>query len=206
MTDEKKESRKWVYASLNDQEHEALLHIATENGWHASAAVAEAVRTLIEYHAKNAKNPHSVIVVQAATQENKAKENQLLQLKNLGAAYMANPTEEGADKLQLLCDMVGVSMEKLLGGISDSPHLREVLKDGQTVSKAEAWLLENMEMDKEYAQQDIQKKAAEAGIKYHMLKEAKLKINARRQDFQIESVRKEKNWAWQIRKRNPLQN
>lgn len=195
MADDKKE--KWLHTPVDDTLYSAMCEVANKLGMKESLVQKMAFEEFVVSFVESGKNASAMVMVEAARIKHKNRENQIDTLRRMVSSYLEDPDEDRADYLQKLCEASEVSMEKLIANLDKAPQLREVLKTGQSLSKAEAWLLENLELDKVYAQTAVINMGAKAGFKEHTLKNARKTLKANT-NMEVISFHEGKPWFWKL--------
>lgn len=189
------ENRKWLSGQVDDQTHNAAMCVSSETGKHITALVEEGIHLMISHYAQTSKS--SAVRIHAAHTDDKSRQNQIGQLKQLIISYQGDPNEDMLDRIKDLCDLAGVSMERLVEDLNKMPHLAEVLKGNDSISKAELWLVENLLPDKPTAVKTIQDKATKVGFKWHVIKDARDRLKANT-GTEILSMKQGKMWFWNL--------
>lgn len=185
--------RMWVGGQLDEVIHTSLLRVATKMGRHPSNVVELAVETyIVNYVRERVDKGEEIddkILVTALAIENRERENQISQLKQIAYSHMRTPTEEGAERLESACNAAGIPVEILMEEINDNEHIRELIAENGSMTNAELWLMEHMEPGKRYPMRDIVKLGEQSGFKEWALKTAKINIG-------VESKRESQMWVW----------
>jgi len=191
--------RMWVGGQIDEPTHTALLKMCTLEGKHPTAMVELAIEECIVNFArerlKEGKEIDDKILVTMLSLENRARENQVAQLKQLAYSHLRWSSEESAERLSSACEASGIAVEDLMEEINSNPHVKElVIENGQSLSSAELFLMENMSPGKLYPMKELISMGERSGFKEWTLKAAKGKLG-------IESRRESKMWVWVIPKR-----
>ena len=108
--------RMWVGGQIDEAIHTALMRACTMLGKHPANAVEQAVEEFIVNFARQKLNEgkeiDDKILVTVMTLENRERENQIAQLKQLAYSHLRWPTEESAERLNSACEVSGIAMEK----------------------------------------------------------------------------------------------
>jgi len=187
-----KESTKFVYAELADEDFRMLNRWATSIGKRTSNVVSDAVREYLKTRAINEKGtqtdgtvPLDLILLHrhylmSRDQDHKAR------LMEMAFTYQEYPTEDNADMLALSCEDCGFTKEEVLEWINDDQLVPFSGDTGTVTGKAMTWLQRHMELGEEYRCTDI---SEESGFSDSALRSAKTKLG-------IRSVRRSAGWVW----------
>lgn len=190
-----KDIRRWTWTKLQDSAYDALLRASTELGKHPSDVLAEAFDAWCIEFAKKSKNK-SVTFHNAHTKD-RERQTQLSIVKQLIVSYQKHPTDEAFDEITNLCDLIGETMDSLSDELKETPHISEILKSSDKVSKAEMWILEFMKPDKPVASNVIKEKADKAGFADYIIDRAKERLN-RSGSVDITAFRQGSMWFWRM--------
>lgn len=191
-----KDTRRWTWTKLTESAHDALLQVSTEFGRHPSESVADAVDFWLIEMAKKSKS--RALIFHAAHTKDRERQTQLSIVKQLIVSYQKNPSDEGFDEISSLCNILGESLDKLIEDLNESPHISEVLKSTDMVSKAEMWLLETMQPDKPIASKAIKEMAAKQGFGGHIIDRAKDRLNTTGK-VSIMPFKQGSAWFWRMK-------
>ena len=195
MGNKKEENRKWIMAQIEETAHTSLLRLASEKGVHVAELTEEIITTHLVNAGKHSKSKTAQIY--AAVLEDRERQSRVLMIKQLILSYQAAPSEELLDQIKSMCDVAGLSMEKMVDDLNEMPHMAEVVKGNDSISKAEMWLIENMKPDKPIAARSIEEMGLKAGFKKHTLNDARQRINQSGK-VQITSTKQGAQWFWAL--------
>lgn len=185
--------RTWVGAQLDEPVFNALWKVATAQGRHPAQVAEEGIEHYLVWwtnqQLEEGNKVDDKLLVTKLALEDRARQNQLTQLKTLAYSHLQFPTEETAERLEAACNASGISVETLMEEISENQYIAELVSENGSLSNAEMWLLENMSPGTKYPMRNIVDKGESAGFKEHTLKAAKAKLG-------IESRREAKSWVW----------
>lgn len=195
MGNKKEENRKWVMSQIEETAHTSLLKLASEKGVHIADLLEEVITNYLVNAGKLSKSKTAQIY--AAVLEDRERTSRVLMIKQLILSHQAAPSEELMDQIKALCDVAGLSLENLVDALEEMPHLAEVVKGNDSISKAEMWLLENIQPGKPMAARAIEELASKAGFKKHTLNDARARINASGK-VHISSTKQGVQWFWSL--------
>lgn len=196
MANRETDTRKTIMSNqIEESAHSALISIVNKTGKPIAFVIAEMLDWWIVECAKT--NRDRNVQAHAAHIKTRERQTQRTILKQVAVAYQSEPTEEALDEFKDLCDALGVSMEKVIEEMNELPHIAEVLKGTESISKAEMWILENMKPDKPIASKKIEEMGYKAGYKKHILRDAKDRLNAVG-NIQIRSMKQGTMWFWSL--------
>jgi len=191
--------RMWVGGQIDETIYTALWKVSTELGKHPSVVIEMSIEEFIvnftNKKLNEGKDVDDKLLVTTLALEDRARTNQITQLKTLAYSHLKFPTEESAERLEAACNASGISIETLLEEINENQHIKELVSENGSLSNSEMWLLENMSPGRKYPMRVIVEKGRDAGFKEHTLKAAKAKLG-------IESKRESHSWVW-ILPKNP---
>lgn len=189
------DNRRWTWVKLPEAAHDALMRSSTELGRHPSDILEETFNDWLINFSKKSKSKS--VLFYAAHLRDKENQNHIAIVKQLIVSYQKHPTDEAFDEITMLCDLIGETMENLAEELKESPHLSEILKSSDKVSKAELWILEVMKPDKPMASKAIKELAEKAGYGAHIIDRAKDRLN-RSGSVEITPFKQGTMWFWRM--------
>jgi len=116
------------------------------------------------------------------------------------AIYLDDPTEDAAEQLEEMCDIVGLVPEEVVGEIRDDPFSNMIKEsyNGTKMGRCIRWLIESLSEHTELPQKEIVKIGMAEGYDETMLNRAKRRINLDDSTPTIQSQRipGAKGWKW----------
>lgn len=182
----------WVWGQIEETTHAAMMEIATEMGKHYRVVVEQAVEEFIAEWVKQRDAKNKPVGKKARFESiilnDRLRQTQLSQLKQLAYNHMENQTDESAEQLAAACDLLGVPVETILSEVSNMQQLVEV-DPGVMLNEVARWLLEIMLPGKRYPSQDILDIGKARGFTEYKIRAAKTKLG-------VESRREGYSWVW----------
>lgn len=180
--------RRWMSGYLEEEDYDAIMEIATEEGKHPAKIIEIAIQLLIEKYAETKSAPKTKI--RALVLQNRSRQNQFAMLKQL--AYTWNDTQDDDDYriLAEACDIAKVDIDVVIEAINDKAKITGVISTSATgLRAAEMWLEELLDDGKMYAVAEIKDMAEDRKFAWHTVTAAKRKRN-------IVSVKDGNAWYW----------
>lgn len=189
-----KDHKQWVSVQISETAFNALMARVSEVGKKHSDLIADYIDRGLEQDAKNSRSLS--VKIHAASFKDLERRDHISVIDRMIASYQEDPTEELLDQITYLCGEVGLDVGKMFKKMEEQPYIAEVLRTDK-VTSAEMWLLENLKPNEPVFSTDLEARAAKAGIKKHVLFNAKNRLNERN-DLFIKPTHKGTKWIWEL--------
>lgn len=182
----------WVNTPFKKETYKALSVFAADRGQHIHKTIEEAVEKLIVSEGKDSKNDR--LRLRASDLEREDREIDKHQIKRLIAENEAHPDECKLEQIETFCENLGIHMADLVDEMKRHPHVMEIMKTSK-VTKAQAWLLENLTPDEDITVKTLMLLAERAKYKWRTVQYARDNINANTK-YYIKAHKPNVSWAW----------